>query len=378
MSEAFGGVYRGRRVLVTGHTGFKGAWLSLWLYELGAEVFGYALQPPTDPNLFELIRGAVFSSEEHDQRGDIRDLATLESAIERVRPEVIFHLAAQSLVRESYADPLGTFQTNALGTANLLEVVRRRSQPCVVVAVTTDKCYENQEWEFSYRENDPLGGHDVYSMSKAAAELVASAWRRSFLQKHGLVRLATARAGNVIGGGDYARDRIVPDSIFALSRGERIPVRNPRATRPWQHVLECLSGYLCLAAGLLTAEKSARLEELQSAFNFGPGAASNRTVEELVTELLKHWPGGEWDDKQSANAPHEAGRLNLAIDKAAAVLSWFPVWEFNETIYRTVEWYHAANGKTLRDADDVLTLTRTQLRAYAEAARAKQIRWTRA
>jgi len=375
MRESFGGIFRNQRVLVTGHTGFKGAWLSIWLQQLGAEVSGYALQPPTEPNLFAIIRDAVFPAAERDCRGDIRDLPALESAVARAEPSVIFHLAAQSLVRESYADPLGTLQTNALGTANLLEVLRRRGQPCVVVIVTSDKCYENKEWEFAYRENDPLGGHDVYSMSKAAAELVASAWRRSFLHKSN-VRMATARAGNVIGGGDYARDRIVPDAVFALSRGEPVPVRNPKATRPWQHVLECLSGYLSLAAELVTDRDQTRIAQLESAVNFGPGAASNRSVAELVEEFLRHWPDGRWENKQSADAPHEAGRLNLAIDKAAALLAWFPVWDFRETIRRTAEWYRVAH--TSAASGRLLEITRAQLAAYTKDAAEKQLRWANA
>ncbi|MBV9657220.1 MAG: CDP-glucose 4,6-dehydratase [Verrucomicrobia bacterium] len=379
----FGGFYSGKRVLVTGHTGFKGAWLALWLRELGAEVHGFALDPPTTPNLYEIIRPRLAA--DADGCGDIRDFAAVSAALDRAGPDLVFHLAAQPLVRLSYAEPLETFATNALGTAHLLEAVRRRGQPCAVVVVTSDKCYENREWEFAYRENDPLGGHDVYSMSKAATELVAASWRRAFFQASDspCICLATARAGNVIGGGDYARDRIVPDCVRALMAGEPIPVRNPHASRPWQHVLECLSGYLwlgaCLAGAASAHDGGSAPASLQSAFNFGPGSGANRPVFEVVEALLRVWPGGRWENRRvlagtAAPSPHEAGRLNLAIDKAESVLGWRPLWRFEESIEQTALWYQRRHAGRAADAAQ-LDFTRSQIAAYSALAELRRLPW---
>lgn len=374
MDVSFGDFYRGKRVLVTGHTGFKGGWLSLWLNELGAVVSGLALDPATMPNLYELIAEDIFKSAGSETRGDIRDIGPLHEALRQSDPEIIFHLAAQSLVRRSYKDPLETLQTNMLGTANLLEAVRRRGRACTIVVVTTDKCYENREWDFAYREEDRLGGWDVYSMSKAATELVVAAWRRSFfanpVAEEGRVRVATARAGNVIGGGDYASDRIVPDSAVALSRGEPVSVRNPKSTRPWQHVLESLSGYLLLAASLASQKENSKRQRLESAFNFGPTAQSNQTVAELVTEFVKLWPGGKWRDisVSGKDEPHEAGRLSLAIDKASGLLGWFPVWNFTETVQRTAHWYRTYYSSTAPDKNRMRQLCLADLKAYTVAA----------
>ena len=380
MISSFGGFYGGKRVLVTGHTGFKGAWLSLWLRELGAAVSGLSLDPPTDPNLYEIVRPRAFAENGggHDGRGDIRARAPVEDALRRAEPDVIFHLAAQPLVRLSYEQPLETLSSNVMGTAHLLEAVRRRNAPCTVVVVTSDKCYENREWEFAYRENDPLGGHDVYSMSKGASELVAAAWRHSFFQTATVngVRTVTARAGNVIGGGDFARDRIVPDAATSLAAGRPVPVRNPHATRPWQHVLECLGGYLWLAARLAQAGDGDERRRLESAFNFGPGPGANRPVGELVAEFLKHWPGGKWDDLSGTlgKQPHEASRLNLAIDKADMLLGWFPVWPFAETIRRTAAWYHR-RASSPDDGAAMLALCLEQLNDYTAAAAGKDAVW---
>ncbi len=354
--------YAGRRVLVTGHTGFKGSWLTLWLAELGAEVTGYALAPDTTPALFE--RAGV-GKRCRSLIADVRDAARLAEVVREARPEVILHLAAQPLVRLSYEQPLETLQTNVLGTAHLLEAVRASRRPCAVVVVTSDKCYENREWLYGYREDEAMGGHDPYSMSKGAAELVTASWRRSFfpparLAQHG-VALATARAGNVVGGGDWARDRIVPDAIAALAAGRAIPVRNPRGVRPWQHVLEPLSGYLLLGARLLGPQAAAHAE----AWNFGPRPEDARPVREVVEALIAAWGEGRWDDQHDPAAPHEAGLLRLSIDKATARLGWAPRWHFDQTFRRTVEWYrafHAGAGEA-----ELSALCLRQIRDYLES-----------
>jgi CDP-glucose 4,6-dehydratase len=330
--------YAGKRVLVTGHTGFKGGWLTLWLADLGAEVTGYALAPDTTPALFE--RAGV-GRRCRSVISDVRDAARLAAVVKEARPDVILHLAAQPLVRLSYEQPLETLQTNVMGTAHLLEAVRAAGRPCAVVIVTSDKCYENREWLYGYREDEPMGGHDVYSMSKGAAELVAASWRRSFfhpakLAQHG-VALATARAGNVVGGGDWARDRIVPDAIAALAAGRAIPVRNPHGVRPWQHVLEPLGGYLLLGARLMGAHPAMHAEP----WNFGPRPEDARPVRDVVEAIIAAWGSGRWDDKHDPAAVHEAGLLRLSIDKATARLGWAPRWHFDETFRRTVEWYRA-------------------------------------
>ncbi len=362
----FKGFYRGKRVLVTGHTGFKGGWLSLWLKDLGAEVWGLSLAAPTDPNLYTVLKPRAWAGE---IECDIRNYERLSLAVKEVRPDILFHLAAQAIVRRSYAEPLETFETNALGTANLLEAVRRAGLPCIVVVVTSDKCYENREWEYAYREIDPLGGHDVYSMSKGAAELVVQAWNRSFfLPQAGLGPVGSARAGNVIGGGDYALDRIVPDCIRALLEKKPILVRNPAAIRPWQHVLECLSGYLWLGARLADEPKPS---PLASAFNFGPEPSSRQPVRRLVEEVLRLWPG-EWVDSSRKDAPHEASLLSLSIEKAAARLGWYPVWEFKEAVEQTIAWYRQRH---LAGKGDLAAFSSTQINDYVEAARRKGLAW---
>jgi CDP-glucose 4,6-dehydratase len=354
--------YAGRRVLVTGHTGFKGSWLTTWLADLGAEVTGYALAPDTTPALFERVGVARHC---RSTLADVRDLARLTAVVRQARPEVILHLAAQPLVRRSYLLPLETLQINVLGTAHLLEAVRAVGGPCAVVVVTSDKCYENHERPDGYREDEALGGHDVYSMSKGAAELVTASWRRSFfnpkeLARHGIA-VATARAGNVVGGGDWAADRIVPDAIAALAAGKAIPVRNPGAVRPWQHVLEPLGGYLLLGARLLGPEAPAHAE----AWNFGPRPEDARPVREVVEAIIGAWGRGTWEDQHQPGAPHEAGLLLLSIEKAAARLGWAPRWHFEETFRRTVEWYRAFHDGAGDEALAELCLT--QIHEYLES-----------
>jgi CDP-glucose 4,6-dehydratase len=365
----FEGIYAGRRVLVSGHTGFKGSWLAAWLAQLQAHVIGLALDPNEDQPLFDTL--GLADRMAADFRIDIRDGRAVAQAVEQSKPEFIFHLAAQPLVRQSYAQPAETFETNVLGVANLLEAVRQCGRPCVIVVATTDKCYENRNTDEGYRESDRLGGHDPYSASKACAELVVASYRKSFFADCKQVRLASARAGNVIGGGDWARDRIVPDVIRALRRGEPIRVRNKTSTRPWQHVLEPLSGYLWLAATMaqpeLVREPDAR--SLCGAFNFGPLRESNRTVAQLVEELLKHVPG-TWIDAHEAGAPHEAGKLHLAIDKARELLAWRPAWNFAEAARATAAWYHADEH-----AEDLWSTTQQQIREYQAAAQAARIPW---
>ncbi|QCX39138.1 CDP-glucose 4,6-dehydratase [Aureibaculum algae] len=341
-------IYKNKKVLITGHTGFKGSWLSQWLLQLQAKVYGYALEAPTNPSLF----GQLKLSEEMDcYLNDVRDLKALKTCIDEVKPDIIFHLAAQSLVRDSYEDPINTIETNINGTVNVLEAVRQLGISTTIVVITSDKCYENKEWIHGYRENDAMGGYDPYSMSKGAAELVVSSYRRSFFnpkdyKKHG-VKLASARAGNVIGGGDWAKDRIIPDCMRALQKGEEIIVRNPYATRPWQHVLESLGGYLFLGCTLLEA-KDDLIEILCSGFNFGPFTTSNKNVESLVTAVLENWPG-KWKYNES-EAVHEAFLLNLNIDKAVQILNWQPVWGFDSTIKNTVDWYyHQHNSNNAKD-----------------------------
>lgn len=343
VTNGFARALAGRRVLLTGHTGFKGGWLALWLARLGAEVTGYALPPATSPALFSCARiGELLGHVE----GDVRDLEHLGRVWRETRPEIVFHLAAQPLVRESYRDPLTTVTTNTLGTVHLLELARRSDEPVGLVLVTSDKCYENFERERGYAEDDRLGGRDVYSGSKAAAELLISSYRRSFFD--GRVAAASARAGNVIGGGDWSADRIVPDAIAALAAGRDIDVRSPTAVRPWQHVLEPLSGYLLLASRLLDPDPAVR-RRAADAWNFGPTLDNTRTVGQLVSALVDRWGSGRWVDRSSAGQPHEAGLLRLDISKAERVLGWRPRWDFERAVTATVDWYRAHSaGRDMR------------------------------
>jgi CDP-glucose 4,6-dehydratase len=331
-------VFHGRSVFLTGHTGFKGSWLALWLHKLGAKVHGYSLAP-AKPSLFE--EANVAETLASHTIADVRDFAAVHAAVKRARPEMVLHLAAQPLVKASYREPRETFETNLMGTVNVLEAVRQTGGVHVCQIVTSDKCYENREWVYAYRENDPMGGHDPYSASKGCAELAVAAYRRSFfalekLADHG-VSLASARAGNVIGGGDWAEDRIIPDCIRALHKGESIVVRHPRAVRPWQHVLEPLSGYLTLAARQL--QEGA---EFADAFNFGPTAAANVTVKEIVQRVITGWGGGEWHTPEIRGAQaahHEAGFLKLDMTKTSNLIRWKPAYSVETAVAETVRWY---------------------------------------
>lgn len=344
-------IFSGKRVWLTGGTGFKGSWLCEWLLQIGADVVVYSLPPPTKPSLFEQLN---LKERIRWTQGDIRDASSVEESLAHAEPDFVFHLAAQPIVRTSYQDPVGTYETNVLGTIRILEALRHLNAPCAVIMATTDKCYENREWLHGYREEDALGGHDPYSSSKAACELAIASWRRSFFQNHP-VKIASVRAGNVIGGGDWATDRIVPDCIRALQAGKGITVRNKTATRPWQHVLEPLAGYLTLAALLHASENP---DPLCSAFNFGPGLSSNRTVADLADQITRHWPG-RWLDQSDPKAPHEAGKLNLSTDKAYHLLGWQPRWDFENSVEKTVEWYRA-----MHDGVDAAELTQRQINEY--------------
>lgn len=353
MDAAF---WRGRRVLITGHTGFKGGWLALWLARLGARVYGYALPPSTDPNLYALARVA---DAVETTFGDIRDAAALTARVDRTKPEVVFHMAAQALVRAGYADPAGTYASNVMGTVNLLEAARQAGGVRALVVVTSDKCYENREWLWAYREGEPLGGHDPYSSSKACAELVTAAWRNSYFNpqrhaEHGTA-LASARAGNVIGGGDWADDRLIPDLLRAIEAGRPVAIRHPGAIRPWQHVLEPLCGYLRLAQRLVE-DGPAHAE----AWNFGPADTDARPVQWLVERFTQGWgEGASWRPDTDAH-PHEAHCLKLDCAKARARLGWRPRWPLERALDAIVAWHRAHQR-----GEDMQTVCLRQIDEYA-------------
>lgn len=344
-------VWRGRRVLVTGHTGFKGSWLAVWLHALGADVYGFASPPPTTPSLFELTH---LDELVNSITGDVRDLEAVKGAVAKSRPVIIFHLAAQSLVHASLVDPLRTYSTNVLGTAHLLEAVRGPGRDVrAVVCVTSDKCYSNREWDWGYRENDPLGGHDPYSSSKACQELVAASYRDAVFNRE--VGLATARAGNVIGGGDWAEHRLVPDVMRAALDGRSVTVRNPASVRPWQHVLDSLSGYLILAQRL-----AGDSHDVAEAWNFSPPVGEAQPVSWLVDRLRERWPGEFGVELASASTGgHEAQLLQLDATKARRRLGWAPRWPLERAIDTTVEWYDA-----YRSGGDMRAVTLAQIEAF--------------
>jgi len=365
MATLFGGFYAGKTVLVTGHTGFKGSWLSIWLKELGAKVVGYALDQGGAKDNFVL---AGLKDCMVDLRGDVRDFPKLVSALEAHEPDVVFHLAAQALVRPSYESPRETFEQNVMGTVNVLEGIRRLRHPVTCIVVTSDKCYRNEEWVWGYREQDPLGGHDPYSASKGCAELVTGAYLQSFFNPERVAMhgksVASARAGNVIGGGDWAKDRIVPDCIRALEAGKAIEVRNPRARRPWQHVLEPLSGYLWLAANLARDARA-----FSGAWNFGPAPESVVSVEDLVKMVLARYGNGSWVDTSDPDQPHEAQLLNLDCSKAHHRLNWRPSLRIEQCIELTVDWYRSYARRNAYD------LCLEQIGRYRDEAKRVGNRW---
>lgn len=356
----FSSIYEGKRALVTGNTGFKGSWLSLWLTELGAEVSGLSLAPETEYDHWNLLNLPI-----DDYRCDIRDAVEVERLIKKIQPEIVFHLAAQPLVRRSYRNPLETWSTNVMGTANLLDACKDISSIQAIVVITTDKCYENYELNRGYSEEDRLGGYDPYSASKAGSELVVASYRRSFFGAESGVLIATGRAGNVVGGGDWSEDRLVPDLIRAIIKNKSLGIRSPNATRPWQHVLECLSGYLVLGQRLLMGDR-----EIADAWNFGPEPKDNRTVSEILHNLHILWKDIKWHNITGPK-PHEASLLYLDSNKARNKLNWQPVWDLNRTIAITADWY-----KHWLQTGNIIT--RQQLASYlADACHAK-IQWTQA
>lgn len=355
MHELFNQVYLNRRVLITGHTGFKGSWLCLLLHKLGAEVYGYALEPPTYPSLF---KEAKIASLINSHIGDIRNYDNLLNVLHQVKPEIIIHMAAQPLVRESYKNPVETYNINVMGTVNLLEAIRHTPGVKAIINVTTDKCYENKEWHWCYRENEPMGGYDPYSNSKGCSELVTSSFRNSFFNpaaysQHG-VALASARAGNVIGGGDWAEDRLIPDFIRAISKGEKVRIRSPYAIRPWQHVLEPLSGYLTLAAKLFS--EGPRYGE---GWNFGPDDKDAKNVEWIINKICAIWSNGASYEIDTNPQPHEANYLKLDCSKAKAELGWVPIWDIETTLKSIVKW-----NKAFIRGHDIKAVTENQIEAY--------------
>jgi CDP-glucose 4,6-dehydratase len=361
----FNNVYKGKKVLITGNTGFKGSWLSVWLNELGAQVFGLSNAVPTSPAMFEVLS---LEKKLSHRMADVRDLSAVKDYIRSLQPDFIFHLAAQPIVGTSYADPVETINTNAMGTVNVLEAVRGLKNDCCVVLITSDKCYENVEWLYGYRETDRLGGKDIYSASKAAAEILIYSYFHSFIKHMPNIKMVSVRAGNVIGGGDWAEKRLVPDGIRSWAKGEPVVIRNPDSTRPWQHVLEPLSGYL--VAGQHLAESAPINGE---AFNFGPPSDQVFSVKEILAAIGKHWnldSGNTWIKVQEGSF-HEAGLLKLSCEKANMYLKWWPVLEFEQTMAFTAIWYREYySAKT-----DMSIFTRKQIEDYISLASKKGLSW---
>jgi len=358
----FNSAFTGRKVLITGHTGFKGSWLSIWLLQLGADVVGYAQRPETAPNHFE---STGLERRMTSIIADILDYERLRDVLREHRPEVIFHLAAQPLVRRSYREPRLTFETNVLGTVNLFEAAREADFSGVLINVTSDKCYENKEWSWGYRETDGLGGHDPYSASKACSEIVTASYRLAFFNSgQSRIQVATARAGNVIGGGDWSEDRIIPDCVRAIVANEPIPIRNPKAIRPWQHVLEPLSGYLLLATRLMQGQ-----DGVAEAWNFGPNRFDTVEVEKLVQHIVREWKGSYTVQRSQAHS-EETDQLHLDCSKAFSKLKWQPVLTLQETLKWTIDWY-----RRYCDGKEAFELTTSQIESYFKKARQKGLNW---
>lgn len=341
MEKMVGSFWKNKKVFLTGHTGFKGSWMSLWLLKSGAHLTGYSLGLPTQPSLFEDLQ---ISKDMNSIFADIRNMEQLKKSVKECQPDIIIHMAAQPLVRYSYREPVETYMTNVMGTVHLFEAARESSSVKTIVNVTSDKCYENQERSEGYRENEPMGGHDPYSNSKGCAELVTSAYRSSFFEKQNIA-LASGRAGNVIGGGDWAEDRLVPDIIRSVLKKEKLTIRNPKATRPWQHVLEPVGGYLQLAQKAFTGEK-----QYAEGFNFGPSKQDHCDVETIITKMNKHWNNKiQYEIVKSDSNPHEANLLSLNCEKAKKVLGWEPRWHLDQALKMTVDWNEArVNGQNIQ------------------------------
>lgn len=357
----YGSAYNNRRVLLTGHTGFKGSWLALWLQELGAKITGLALAPNSIPSHWDLL-----GLDLDDHRIDIRDEEAVAEIVKKSAPEIVFHLAAQPLVSRSYQNPLETWSTNVMGTANLLDACRKQPSVNAIVVITTDKCYENREWEWGYREADRLGGHDPYSASKASTEMVVASYRSSFFSQPAVPLLASARAGNVIGGGDWAKDRLIPDLMRAVSAGIPLEIRSPNATRPWQHVLDALSGYLCLGQKLIEGRN-----EFAKAWNFGPDSDGNRTVVEVLSGFSRFKASGStlsWKATNNLHIQHETNLLHLDSTRARQKLNWHPVWSFDEGLRATAEWY-------LANIETGSVISKIQLQTYIASARKAGLAW---
>ena len=363
MNYLFGGVYQGKTVLVTGHTGFKGSWLVYWLKEMGANVIGYSLEAPTNPNHIDLLDLDIISIV-----GDIRDQKNLDATMQKHKPDIVFHLAAQALVRLSYKEPVETYETNVMGTLKMLEACRKCDSVKAIISITSDKAYENKEWIWGYRENDPMGGYDPYSSSKGCAELLASSYRDSYFNlndygiKHNTL-LASCRAGNVIGGGDWAQDRLITDIMVAVSNGEKVKIRNPYATRPWQHVSEPLSGYLYVGQKLLEGKK-----EFAEGWNFGPSDEGSISVEEVVKNIQKHWNKIDYELNPSEDNPHEVNLLKLDCSKAHIKLKWKDVWDSQKTFEIMTSWYRSYY-------EDNIVLTQNNLLEYINDAKVRGIEW---
>lgn len=351
-------LWKGRKVLLTGHTGFKGSWLSTWLTQLGADVIGVGLDPYNETNHWDLLKLDM-----HDQRVDLRDANRIQDIVKEYKPDTVFHLASQALVHKSYRDPLETWSTNVMGAANLLEACRHSEAVQSIVMVTSDKCYENLEWDWGYRETDQLGGIDPYSASKAAVELLSNSYRRSYFEQNGVL-MATARAGNVIGGGDWSEDRLIPDVVRATTSGDIIKIRSPKATRPWQHVLECVGGYISLAEKLI--EKK---EGYADAWNFGPDDATNQTVSIMLSTMQQYWPDIRWEITGTKEEQmHECTLLHLDSSKSRKKLNWAPVWTLNETLDATASWY-----RNYYENNAVTTFE--QIEKYQKTAFKKGLSW---